>query len=87
MLKIKQIKNFKKDFAQYRKDIENIKNDNVKKECHNLLNKLVEEYNYIDATHDIVNKTIDPIKIRENVERSILLRQKLNKIIKESKEG
>jgi hypothetical protein len=85
MLKIKHSNKFKKDYAQYKRDIEKISNERVKKECYTLLNKLVEEYNYIDAVHDIVNKSIDPIKVRENVEQSVNLRRKLNKIIKDSK--
>jgi hypothetical protein len=85
MLKIKHSNKFKKDFAQYKRDIEKISNESVKKECYTLLNKLVEEYNYIDAVHDVTNKSIDPTKVRENVERSVKLRQKLNKIIKDSK--
>mgnify|MGYP001089025862 CR=1 FL=1 len=84
MLKIKQISRFKKDHAQYRRDIEKISNENVKKECYTLLNKLVEQFNLIDAAHDTINTNIDPTKIRENVERSVSLRQKLNKIIKDS---
>jgi hypothetical protein len=85
MLKIKHSNKFKKDFAQYKRDIEKISNERVKKECYKLLNKLVEEYNWVDAVHDIANKSIDPTKIRENVERSIKIRQQLNKIIKDSK--
>jgi len=84
MLKIKQSNKFKKDYARYKRDIEKISNDKVKNECYSLLNKLIEEYNYIDAVHDTINKTIDPTKVRENVENSVKLRQKLNKIIKDS---
>jgi hypothetical protein len=86
MLKLKHSNKFKKDYAQYKRDIEKISNELVKKECYTLLNKLIEEFNYIDATHDISNKSIDPTKVRENVENSIILRQKLNKIIKYSKD-
>ena len=86
MLKIKHSNKFKKDFAQYKRDIDKISNDLVKKECYMLLNKLIEEFNYIDAVHDIGNKSIDPTKVRENVERSTSLRYQLNKIIKDSKE-
>jgi len=85
MLKISHSKRFKKDFAQYKRDIEKISNERVKKECYNLLNKLTEECNYIDAEHNITNKKIDTTKIRENVERSAQIRLKLNKIIKDSK--
>jgi len=84
MLRVKQTNKFKKDFAQYKRDIEKISNEKVKNECYQLLNKLVEQYTIIDAAHDVINKSIDPTKIRENVETSILLRQKLNKIIKDS---
>lgn len=85
MLKIRNSNKFKKDFAQYKRDIEKISNDSVKKECYILLNKLIEELNYIDAVHDITNKSIDPKRVRENIERSVNLRRNLNKIIKDSK--
>lgn len=86
MLKIIQSKEFKKDFAQYKKDIDQITNESVKEKCKDILNELSNEFNYIDATHDVINKSIDPTKIRENVERSVMLRQELNKIIKYSKD-
>jgi mRNA-degrading endonuclease YafQ of YafQ-DinJ toxin-antitoxin module len=85
MLKIKHSNKFKKDYAQYKRDIEKISNERVKKECYTLLHKLVEEFNYIDAVHDLTNKTIDPTRVRENVERSANIRLRLNKIIKDSK--
>jgi hypothetical protein len=85
MLRISQSKQFKKDFARYKRDIEKISNDRVKEECNAILNKLLNECSYIDAVHDVINKSIDPTKVRENIEHSIVLRQKLNKIIKDSK--
>jgi len=86
MLKINQSKEFKKDLAQYKRDIEKITSKDAKEECNNILNKLLSEYNYIDAIHDTINKSIDPTKVRENVERSVGLRQQLNKFIKDSKD-
>ena len=86
MLKITQSKEFKKDVSQYKKDIEKITSKSAKEEYNNILNKLLSEYNYIDAVHDAVNKSIDPTKVRENVERSVGLRQQLNKFIKDSKD-
>ena len=86
MLKINQSKEFKKDYAQYKRDIERITNERAKEECNTILNKLLSEYSYIDAAHDVINKSIDPTKVRENVERSVGLRQQLNKIIKYSKD-
>ena len=86
MLKINQSKEFKKDLAQYKRDIEKITSKSAKEECNNILNKLLSEYSYVDATHDVINKSIDPTKVRENVERSIKLRQELNKIITNSKD-
>ena len=86
MLKINQSKEFKKDVSQYKKDIEKITSKSAKEECNNILNKLLSEYSYVDAAHDVTNKSIDPTKVRENVERSVGLRQQLNKIIKYSKD-
>jgi hypothetical protein len=86
MLKISQSKEFKKDFKKYKRDIDQITNKRAKEKCKDILNNLSNEYSYIDATHDVINKSIDPTKVRENVERSIVLRQQLDKIIKESKD-
>ena len=85
MLKIHKSKEFKKDFIKYKKDIDQITNETAKAKCNDLLNKLSNEFSYIDAVHDVSNKSIDPTKIRENVERSVMLRNQLNKIIKDSK--
>ena len=86
MLKINQSEEFKKDIAQYKRDIERITNERAKEECNTILNKLLSEYSYVDAAHDVINKSIDPTKVRENVERSVGLRQQLNKVIKDSKD-
>jgi hypothetical protein len=86
MLKINQSKEFKKDIKQYKSDIERITNERTKEECNTILNKLLSEYSYVDAAHDVINKSIDPTTVRENVERSTKLRQCLNKIIKDSKD-
>ncbi len=86
MLKIQQSKIWKKDIAQYKRDIEKINSNNVKENCYEILNKLSREYNYIDAVHDVSNKSIDPTNVRENVENAISLRNQLDKIIKDSKD-
>jgi hypothetical protein len=86
MLKINQSNEFKKDYAQYKRDIDLIPNESSKQKCYTILDTLIKEYNYIDAMHDTINKSIDPTKVRENVERGIILRQQLNKIIKDSKD-
>ena len=41
MLKINQSEEFKKDIAQYKRDIERITNERVKEECNTILNKLL----------------------------------------------
>ena len=86
MLKVKQSNKFKKDYAQYKRDLDKITNEQAKKNGYALLNKLVEQFNLIDAAHETTNTSIDPIKIRENVESSVSLRLKLNKLIKDSKD-
>ena len=85
MLKIRQFSKFKKDYEQYCRDINVISNDNIKNECYELLNKLVEQLNIIDAAHDTINTSMNPTRIRENVECSVQLRLQLNKLIKNSK--
>ena len=86
MLKVKQSNKFKKDYAQYRRDLDKITNEQAKKNGYALLSKLVEQFNLIDAAHETTNTSIDPTKIRENVEASVTLRLKLNKLIKDSKD-
>jgi hypothetical protein len=85
MLKLHQSNEFQKDFKKYKKDIDQIANETAKAKCNDLLNKLSNEFSYIDAVHNVSNKSIDPTKIRENIERSVVLRNQLNKIIKDSK--
>lgn len=85
MLKIKSSNMFQKDLRLYKSAIESITDKNVKQEYQLLLNNLVEQFRIIDAAHDTVNRDIDPTQVRENVEQSILLRKKLNKLIKDSK--
>ena len=86
MLKIQQSSKFKKDLHLYKIAIESITDKRVKQEYQTLLNKLVEQFRIIDAAHDTVNRDIDPKQIRENVGLSVSLRQKLNKLIKDSKD-
>jgi len=86
MLKIQQSNKFKKDLRSYNLAIESITNEHVKQEYQILLNKLVEQFRIIDAAHDTVNRDIDPIQVRENVELSVSLRRKLDKLIKDSKD-
>ena len=85
MLKIQQSNKFKKDLRLYNLAIESIIDERVKQEYQSLLNKLVEQFRIIDAAHDTVNRDIDPTQICENVEQSILLRKKLDKLLKDSK--
>jgi len=85
MLKTKYSKKIQKDLQEYKKAISLIYNESVKQEYQILLNKLTEQFKLIDAAHDTVNSNINPTKVRENVEQSVLLRQKLNKIISDLK--
>jgi hypothetical protein len=84
MLKVKQLNKFKKDLARYRREIDSIPNEDIKKKGYNLINKLIEEYNYIDAAHDpSTSKSLEPVRIRDNITRSIDLRIELDKLIKD----
>lgn len=86
MLNINNYNKFKKDIAYYKRDIESMSNEQIKKECYLILNKIIQDYNYINATHDVSNKSIDPTKVRENIERATSLRLELNRLIKDSKD-
>ena len=85
MLKIKKSNKFQNDYKLILKDIEKITNENKKQECYSLLSNLIEHLNLIDGAHDITNRGIDPTQIRENVEMSVEIRKKLQKIIKDFK--
>lgn len=85
MLKTKHSKKIQKDLQKYKNAIALISNESAKQEYQILLNKLVEQFKIIDAAHDTVNRNIDPTQVRDNVELSIQIRQKLNKIVKDFK--
>ena len=69
--------NLKKTMHNIKGILKTIPSESAKAECNDILNKLLSEYSYVDATHDVINKSIDPTKVRENVERSIGLRQRI----------
>jgi len=85
MLKITNSEKYKKDLRLYKSAIESITDEQVKQEYQTLLNKLSEQFKLIDAAHDTVNRDIDPMQVRENVENSVLIRRKLNKIVRDFK--
>ena len=85
MLKIKNSKKFQKDLRLYNSAIESITDESVKQQYQILLNKLIEQFKLIDAAHDTINRDIDPTQVRDNVENSVQIRQKLNKIVKDFK--
>jgi len=85
MLKIKNSEKFQKDLCLYKSAIESITDESVKQEYQTLLNKLIEQFKLIDAAHDTGNREIDPTQVRDNVELSVQIRQKLNKIVKDFK--
>lgn len=85
MLKITNSEKYKKDLRLYKAAIESVTDERVKQEYQTLLNKLSEQFKLIDAAHDTVNKDIDPVQVRENVENSVQLRRRLDKIIRDFK--
>lgn len=85
--KITNYQKFKKEIAEYRAAIDKIKNDKIKEEYNKLLSVLLSESKIIDQTHDAVsNNDIDPRKIRENIEKMMDIRIKLQKVVKDSKD-
>ena len=85
MLNIKHSQKIQRDLQKYQNSIASISNKHIKQEYQILLNKLIEQFKIIDAAHTTDDRNIDPTKVRENVEQSVLLRQKLNKIINDFK--
>lgn len=85
MLKTKDSQKIQKDLEKYKTAINLISNERIKQEYQILFNKLAEQFKLIDAAHDTINKDIDPTQVRENVEQSILIRKKLDKLVKDSK--
>lgn len=85
MLRIKNSEKFRKDLIRYKAAIQSISNESIKQQYQTMLNKLVEQFNLIDAAHDDVNRNIDPTKIRENVENTIVIRRQLDKLLKDFK--
>jgi len=86
MLKTKDSQKIQKAMQKYKTAISLISNEHAKKEYQTIFNKLTEQFKLIDAAHDAINRDIDPTQVRENVEQSILLRKKLDRMLKDLKD-
>ena len=85
MLKLSQSTKFQKEFKKYKSVIDRIENESVRQRNYKLLDELRHQCNLIDETHSTNNKSIDPTKIRENVEKMVSIRMTLNQMVKDSK--
>ena len=86
MLKTKDSQKIQKDLQKYKTAIASIADEQTKQEYQTIFNKLTEQFKLIDAAHDAINRDIDPAQVRENVEQSILLRKKLDRMLKDLKD-
>ena len=87
MLKrLQESKKYKKEIREFRECIDNLDNQELKNNANSLLSQLILHLNVINETHNILsNKSINPRKIRENVESAVQIRQKLKKLVKDSR--
>lgn len=80
--KLAQDEKIKQDFEKYRLAVSKIQNASVKKQFEIYLKDFQQQINLIDEGHSSINNGyIKPSRNRENVERLIELRTKLETII------
>lgn len=84
--KLQNYKNVIKDLKEFEETISSIEDTKVKQNALSLLSQLNNQLHIINETHNpVTNHSIDPRKVRENVEILSSLRSKLKKIVNDSK--
>lgn len=87
MLRLQDTNKFSQDFKRYQREINQINNPVAKNKAIQLLSELKSHCNLIDEAHNSRNNGyIDPRRIRDNIEQSVMIRKELNTLIKDSKE-
>lgn len=83
--KLQNSKRFIREINEFKKVIETIENPKLKETAINIISDLYKHIRIIDEVHNpLTNNSIDPRKVRENVEIVNDLRVKIKKIINDS---
>lgn len=83
--KLKDTNKFKKEYLNYKREIEKIENVSAKEKGLSLLNNLINQSKLIDIEHDITNRDINPKKLRENIEVMANIRLQIKKLLKDAR--
>lgn len=88
MLKLQNSDKVSRDIKRYQKEINTINNSIAKERAIALLNELKTHCNLIDEAHSSRNNGyIDPRNVRDNIEKSVIIRKELNTLIKDAKKS
>jgi hypothetical protein len=76
----------KKEINKFKKEIENIKFVKAKEKASGLLEELIKKINIIEYNHTFqINRSVDPKKLRDDIEDLVKIRVELSKLIHDSK--
>lgn len=83
-LRINSLKKYRNELDFFKKEVDKIKINSIKKQGLSLISKLENEMKMIEQGHDsYYNGYINPVFLRDNISKSIDIRKKLHKLIKE----
>jgi predicted phage-related endonuclease len=83
--KLENSKRFIEELNKFKKVIETIENPKLKENAISIISDIYKHIHIIDEAHNpLTNNSIDPRKVRENVEIVNDLRVKIKKIINDS---
>lgn len=84
--KLQESKKIKKEIKTFQDCIHLLDEGPTKDKAKNLLTQLLRHMNIINESHNpLTNHSIDPRKVRENIENSVNLRIQLRKILNDFK--
>ena len=85
MLSLLNSEKFQTEYKNYKEKIENLTNENLKKECSLLLSKLVSEVKSIDTLHEELYRTNSLPTMTSNTRDALVnIRKQLNKKLSEN---
>lgn len=88
MLTLLKSDRFQKEYTEFRNMIDGIENERVKKECTELLTKLVREVKQLDSQHgELLNRNQSPGLNTDTKQRIFEIRRLLSKVLSDYKES
>lgn len=83
--KLSDTKEFKKEFRNFKRDIDTIENVDVKNQATSLLNELLSKSKFIDEGHSPIGNTlINPKNFRETINDMVQIRRSIYKLIRDA---